>query len=313
MSRPPIHRGAFTLIELLVVIAIIAILIGLLLPAVQKVREAANRAKCQNHLKQVAIALHSYHDAYGSLPSGQYNAMMADATPWNRACWAQPIYPYLEQAALWNNFTTYFSAGGAYAFSIPGKEIPVPPLLCPSDHNSPKVKTFGANLPTDANSQGYHINVVACAGSDVFNPSYSPDGKALRGIFYPFSKTKFADISDGTSSTYLLSEIIVSPDTTAHDIRGRVGNTYDGNNFFSALYPPNTSVGDRGVGFCVPLPKAPCQLPGTSNLVLSARSYHPGGVNAALADGAVRVVSDQISETPHRAMGTRAGSELVTE
>jgi prepilin-type N-terminal cleavage/methylation domain-containing protein/prepilin-type processing-associated H-X9-DG protein len=329
-SRPIRRRKAFTLIELLVVIAIIGVLIGLLLPAVQKVREAANRMKCTNNLKQIGLALHEYHDAYNVFPSGQYNPIAGDdpAGPpyFSRGCWWHKVLPFLEQGNLFQAVDTYMKtiipAGETYAGSYPpwlcwatnsngnvsnspGRLNVVPSTYCPSDGNSPKTMTVAGN------QQGFHSNYVACAGSTAFNdPTVSSNGQALNGMFYPFSQTKIASVVDGTSNTLMTSEIIVVPDTTTHDLRGRVYNSWQGNVEFSTLYPPNTSVSDKS-NYCIPLPPfAPCTL--TATLVeQAARSYHTGGVNAGLADGSVRFVSNNVTPTTWLALGTRALGEVL--
>jgi prepilin-type processing-associated H-X9-DG protein len=195
-----------------------------------------------------------------------------------------------------------------YTFYIPGREIPMPAFMCPSDPNAGKNITAGTTTPTAATAQGFHGNYVACAGSTLFGDG--GQGNRLNGMFYCFSRTGFRDVLDGTSNTAMFSEILLVQDTSAHDLRGRYHNTWQGNNLFSTLYPPNTSVGDRS-SYCISIPRAPCQALGTTALVQSARSVHPGGVNVALADASVRFVSETIDLVTWQALGTREGGEVL--
>jgi prepilin-type N-terminal cleavage/methylation domain-containing protein len=303
MSTPALRSRGFTLIELLVVIAIIAILIGLLLPAVQKVREAAARMKCQNNLKQIALALHNHHDVYGQLPPGQWNTNGADVTYYNRGCWVPHTFPFMEQNSAYLDYKAYMDAGGIAA-SYPNTKRIFNMYVCPSDPSGPKTVT----APSFPN-QGFHGNYVACAATTVFNPAGDSTGTSRDGMMYAQSKTRLTDATDGLTNTLLLSELIVVPDTTSHDIRGRYFNSYDGNCLFSTLDPPNTTVADVDVN-CINVPgRAPCTV-SASNSVQHARSYHTGGVAAALGDGSVRFIPNNVDPTVYRNLGSRAGGEV---
>ena len=313
------RRSAFTLIELLVVIAIIAILIGLLLPAVQKVREAAARAQCENNLKQVGLALHNYHDANVVFPSGQF-CYLGGGLPkgtnqygkFNRQCWETPLLPYLEQGALYNEiqqyqsqmYTCYINIG---TIGAPGIETPLKSLICPSDPHGGKNIIYGVTSVSAPKNQGFHGNYVLCAGNTAFGPERG--GTNLNGLFYAFSHTSVGSITDGTSNTLMGSEILVSPEITGDDIRGRLYNSFMGNTLFSSLNPPNTTVADADThGHCQPLPNAPCRAGGPNNQ--SARSAHTGGVNALLADGSIHFVSNNITLYTWQAAGSCAGGEV---
>jgi Protein of unknown function (DUF1559) len=195
-----------------------------------------------------------------------------------------------------------------YAITAPGHETPVAMFMCPSNPGNPKVMTAGAT--TAAASQGFHSNYVLCAGSTVFGNTGG--GTNLNGSFFVLSKTRMTDVIDGTSNTLFASEVILVPDTTAHDLRGRVHNTWQGNVLFSTLNLPNTTVGDVS-NYCVNTPPwAPCQALSATNVVQYARSYH-GGVHAAMGDGTVRFISNSVALPTWQALGTRQGNETLGE
>jgi len=299
------HKG-FTLIELLVVIAIIAILIGLLLPAVQKVREAAARMKCSSNMRQVAIALHSYHDANNALPPGQYNNFYGNDAPYIRGCWVHPVLPYLEQGNLSRLFEACNTANG-WALLSTKKDTLVPPLVCPSDPSSPKTTTIDTNTTTAGitEMQGLHTNMVVCAGSTGYG-----GGLNTNGIFSVKSKTRLTDITDGTSSTCMVSEILVVPDQGTNDLRGRYSNSWYGNSWFSTVYSPNSTVPDQ-VGYQgVSTVRAP-STQNSGNPFLLARSGHTGGVNVGMADASVRFISNSINAQTWNSLGTKNNGEVV--
>lgn len=312
----PIRRG-FTLIELLVVIAIIAILIGLLLPAVQKVREAAARMSCSNKLKQLALAVHNYHSANNQFPAGQTvvnlqgscpgqsdaNAGTADA----RAPWTVTILPYIEQNNLFQQFNLnatfainrhYLSVANASNATAQVQVLPA--FLCPSDP-----KTAGTSL---TNYLG-----VAGGGTPTACPCVANSNSQFilyaNGTLFVNSQVRLTDISDGTSNTYLIGEsIYVVADVWSNgtDNRGMwSGGVYlDHNwryyvNLAAAVEPINQPV--NGGNYNGSYPRTD-QTPAGRTF----GSLHTGGVNMAFGDGSVRFMSASTDVNLHRQMGTIA-------
>jgi prepilin-type N-terminal cleavage/methylation domain-containing protein len=323
------RRRAFTLIELLVVIAIIAILIGLLLPAVQKVREAAARAQCSNNLKQVGLAMHNYHDANGVLPYGEGPGNPADPITTRRGCcwgdWQTLILPYIEQQAMFNN---YKNLGGndIKGMAITGTSVRLrygdspnvegvtsqrlKTLTCPSDTPNP-----GA-ITTTIGGVTYSItshNYVANYGNtnnyqvDISTPVALKFGGAPFGWAPQISK--LTDLADGTSNTMLASETLQG---IGSDLRGF--SWWAPGAQFTAVYPPNSTSPDIVTQNCnnQPARNLPCVDNGGAWNILAARSRHTGGVQTVMGDGSVRFVPQSLDINVWRALSTSRGGEVVS-
>ncbi len=391
------NRLGFTLVELLVVIAIIGILIALLLPAVQKVRDAANRIKCQNNIKQLAIALHAFHDTYQMFPwAAKYDLE-------GTYSWAQQIYPFVEASnqamqypgvsqpfqrdSLTLDLTTYapgsINAATQWVPDTYAARVNIPQVfVCPSDDGPTAYEASGTDPMDEATGRG---NYVACVGAgNIYggNPiANNPDNitalgmagayptvpatnpgtgfplTTYGGIFqinpyqsfdypqdaYPSGGTaggsssvpyqsRISDITDGTSTTVMLSETITAK--SPQGITGPPGRVLladMGGAFFSTFDLPNTTNSDLlwgcpqdpqtnqgsyppDVAYATAISPSVCLDNQTLDTLkeqqhAAARSKHPGGVNCAMGDASVHFINNFVTITTWHALGTRANGE----
>ncbi|MER3417362.1 MAG: prepilin-type cleavage/methylation domain-containing protein [Gemmataceae bacterium] len=297
------RRRGFTLIELLVVIAIIAVLIGLLLPAVQKVREAANRMRCGNNIRQIAIAMHNYNDTRKQLPIGRWNCC------WGT--WQVLTLPYIEQEALFklyqnwggNDTTGPRYSGEPNVTNVTSKRLAI--HTCPSDTPNAPITVGGRGIT----SHNYAVNY----GNTTVWQTTSYGGVTFKGA--PFTSNKAFRIddilsADGTSNTILLAEVVQGQ---GRDLRGF---TWWGDaSGFSAYQGPNSPLPDViYTSFYCQYPYSinpPCIGTGSIPSMFAARSRHTGGVNVVMADGSVRFVQNGIDIELWRALASMQGGEPI--
>ena len=277
------HRcHGFTLIELLVVIAIIAVLIGLLLPAVQKVREAAARIKCQNNLKQLGLALQNYHGDFGSFPPA-YRATFF-GVGWG---WGAFLLPYVEQQPLYNQLglpNATFGNGVDLAPPTPLTQTRLSIFLCPSD-NGPDLNTLKRNH-AKSNYRG------VCGPRD---PNSYPWGSDMGGVLFWNSRIRLTDVTDGTSNTLALGECMLDVST------GKVAAVWVGMECsvggFRYISDVFWSVGDGD--FVINGPGAQ-----------AFSSRHTSGTSFAFCDGSVHFIGNAVRSTTVQVLAGRADGLL---
>jgi prepilin-type N-terminal cleavage/methylation domain-containing protein/prepilin-type processing-associated H-X9-DG protein len=320
--RLPGHRLGFTLVELLVVIAIIAVLIGLLLPAVQKARESANRAWCANNLKQLALAAHTYHAANGSLPRDNLYSYDPTQPNWS---WLANLLPYLEQNDLYRAANIGGDPPNAINQSLPQIAQRVKVFLCPSDPDAWRgPRSYPSNFdmldpvlgPLTYEVTSYRANIGSNwdggpPGSPLWwgtdpqwcvadpsnpNPNTTYDGCANgNGVIWETNRpTRLTDISDGTSSTFMIGEAMTGKDY-------QNAWCHMDNAIATCAYPPNAKNPVTHMNY------PPDQWWNR----YAFTSGHTGGVQFAMADGSVVFIGDQIALDLFRALGTRALDEVA--
>ena len=304
--RQILPRQGFTLVELLVVIAIIGVLVALLLPAVQAAREAARRMKCQNHLKQISLALQNYHDTYQRFPPGGIHS--------NETSWHVFILPYLEQKNLYDQFN--FNAGaftsgtgqvGRNAVALNKVDF----YLCPSSPITKMMtsKPHDVNLPEIINGQvpytTHYYGIAGPTGPSIQGGAYAENkasekthgGISLQGIFPNCGvSVRGAEITDGQSNTFIVGEISWTSQI--------VGTRY--RSWMRGCRVDDWSASARNVASSINTPS----IAFFNDIAFG--SQHPNGANFTMADGSVRFVSQNINLGTYKAAASRDGGESTS-
>lgn len=317
-------KGGFTLIELLVVIAIIAILIGLLLPAVQKVREAANRSRCGNNLKQLGLALHNYHESAGKLPPGAQQDVYPQSTPGAGTVirgtgWTVFVLPFIEYDNLYNLYNFDLAHNSAANGTNVGMAV-VKTLYCPSGPspskyldpnagtlNNPTTHYYGVSGPGDLVDNTTNVvngtTYVYRVGDANNNAAWSGNGmlsqyREVAGSISTNRVVRLTDVTDGLTNTLMLAERSVNlPSGATNDYRSWIrGNS-----------------GGSGVTKCVTYPINSTLYNGSSNFNhISFGSQHSGGCFFALGDGSIRFIRASINLQVYKAAASIDSGEVFS-
>jgi prepilin-type N-terminal cleavage/methylation domain-containing protein len=315
-------RQAFTLIELLVVIAIIAILIALLLPAVQKVREAAARTQCQNNCKQLGLALHAHHDTKKFLPAGAYTQAATAANPTGGTTWLVHILPFVEQTAIFSKYNmtvNYNNTATTPPPNLPVGILKVPIYYCPSgsqalSDNSSETDT-GASTGIRHFSTHYYGNMgpfatAAPATAVIGGTTYTYTGSGIggngafsnHGVLGVNTKVRLVDILDGTSNTIMVGE------RSLNEVPPNAPNK----GYRSWIRGQNGGAGaSKNVTFPINSPAGNYNASNNFNDMCFA-SNHTGGVQILFGDGSCRFVADSVDINILKASASKDSGEVAS-
>ncbi len=316
-------RLGFTLVELLVVIAIIGVLVALLLPAIQAARESARRTQCTNKMRQLGIALQNYHDTYKRFPIGSQGNNLDNATLLHsggpiRLAFAIFLFPFIEEGTLFQRYDFTNSTLNQATVANSPFAVSQPCYTCPSDEpqqctlcDQGNSVDFKGNYGVNWGPWTFDCQFVDSATQTRANKCTADSRVAARLHNAPFHiqyGAKMSQITDGTSKTLAMMEMVQIPQLTACDRRGRIWNDDFGCYQITARYTPNSGSNDSSA--CEDRPNYHCvDSTDVQEGRIMSRSRHPGGVNVTMCDASVHFVSDSVSLLAWQASSTMAGGE----